>query len=1112
MSDHQAQETGLQGHLYFRELEKLISLRKSNDEKLTLSAVLVEHICDSAVKEFKINFHTTFALVAFTGHTFSLPANLLYHLHAIRIQLKRLNDHSRDEIDLLYKRSIISIAVLIKQCWNIEIPEQLITRLPSPRLLRWQSKSDKTFYGFLSAIVVQVDAENNLLYVIADAFPGRSLKADLSTGHTVASFRNQLAASFPNFPLPISIELIDVQMDAEDILYPKAFVLQPNYLIDISLIASCFGQSEINYAGAFARKINSFKTSIPILLGNLSNYFLDELIAEPHAEFIALFKQAFQMNAEQFLILSDVELRDLMRHAKLHFKHLQSVVNDGLRRIHVDRENTYLEPSFFSAEYGLQGRLDLFHITPAQAHIIELKSGKPYRPNTYGLSQSHYIQTLLYDLLIKRAYGREITTNNFILYSVKPIENLCFAPVIKGLQYEALAVRNKLLSIEYKIANLDQLTENIPIFLKLIHSLKQNASKFHRDELQQFELHFNRLNSLEQSFVVYMFAFIAREQQLSKVGKKSNSNRAGQSGLWLLDVNRKVEQFDIFNDLLIIKNNTKDSEPLLVFGRSEKTAELANFRKGDLAICYPADEKSALEHQLIRGTIVELDKDQITVRLRARQLNHAVFVNNKYWHIEHDSLDSSFSQLYNGIAQFVLSHSDHRATYLGLQPPDRSVNNIELTEGWSLSIEQRRILIKMLSSPSYFLLWGPPGTGKTSIMLRYAIQYLFEHTNERILLLAYTNRAVDQICGAINSISNHVLNNSVRIGSKYSTHPDYTDILLKNIIKQFTSRHDIIDYLQNKRIYVATVASYLGKKNTLPFIQFDRVIIDEASQLLEPLLASLMIAFPRTVLIGDHLQLSAVVQQRKDYREVKDSIFHDIHLRDLGSSGFERLYRSCVANNWDWAFDILTMQGRMHADIMEFSSKHIYAGKLTVLSKEIDPTSWQNQPLDWGLSNDESLPKELNNRRVLFYNVMADTLMSSKTNKPEAERICLLVRLFRKTGILKNHSLGIITPFRAQIALIRKLLEDYKLFTDDISIDTVERYQGSARDIILISTAVQHENQLSSILSMSEEGIDRKLNVAITRARKQLIMLGNGNVLRKVPLYKQFVERYMVRN
>ena len=104
--------------------------------------------------------------------------------------------------------------------------------------------------------------------------------------------------------------------------------------------------------------------------------------------------------------------------------------------------------------------------------------------------------------------------------------------------------------------------------------------------------------------------------------------------------------------------------------------------------------------------------------------------------------------------------------------------------------------------------------------------------------------------------------------------------------------------------------------------------------------------------------------------------------------------------------------------------------------------------------------------------------------------------------------MGVITPWRAQIAQIRASLAAAGLDPDEITVDTVERYQGGAREVILLSTCVNSEHQLASLVNLSGEKVDRKLNVALTRARQHVVVLGNAAILRKDERYRAFIELY----
>jgi DNA replication ATP-dependent helicase Dna2 len=250
--------------------------------------------------------------------------------------------------------------------------------------------------------------------------------------------------------------------------------------------------------------------------------------------------------------------------------------------------------------------------------------------------------------------------------------------------------------------------------------------------------------------------------------------------------------------------------------------------------------------------------------------------------------------------------------------------------------------------------------------------------------------------------------------------------------------------------------------------------------------------FPQFVLVGDHRQLPAVTAQRPENTLVQDPDLNAVGLRDLRESYFERLYRRCEEQNLTAHFGRLSAQGRMCAAVMAFPNQYFYGGFL----KAMFPDGPDNA--------------------VQFRHIPVDNtaLIHKKNNRAEAEAAAQLVVQFQKQWAEQGKtwhplkSLGIITPWRAQIAQLRECLSEHGVPPDDITIDTVERYQGGARDIIIVSCCVNSPYQLQALVNLSGEGVDRKLNVALTRARQHLILLGDANLLRLDERYKAFIEQY----
>jgi DNA replication ATP-dependent helicase Dna2 len=320
------------------------------------------------------------------------------------------------------------------------------------------------------------------------------------------------------------------------------------------------------------------------------------------------------------------------------------------------------------------------------------------------------------------------------------------------------------------------------------------------------------------------------------------------------------------------------------------------------------------------------------------------------------------------------------------------------------------------------------------------------------------------------------------------------------------SIEEIRALLGNMRIIVSTISSLLKTPELLAIKRFGTVIIDEASQVVEPQLCGLLTKFPRCILIGDEKQLPAVVVQPERGTFTSDAELNEAGFYDLRVSLFERLLTRCKAQGWEQAYGIISRQGRMHQDLMRFPNETFYNGVLTPLA------AWQSEdifPYDKVEYNTETaLPQEILKRitqkRLTFWS--SEPEQQTKVHEQEAMRAAALAQYFREELGDKFHggSIGIITPFRAQIAAIHRYLANE--LRETVSVDTVERYQGSEREIIIISFAVNYPAQVRSIQSLSFDGtVDRKLNVALTRARQKLVVLGCSEVLQKQDIFAKFI-------
>jgi len=1065
---------------------------------------LLTSILEEVTQSEKIVFTTLFSRAAFMSNRYKIDSKLMFYLHTFR------RDNERMKIGINTKFYIALGSYVIDELINwIWYDKDSISQLEKEVSSFFDAKHNEVvkFKPVVEAIIDSIDLEKFEVYFYEEEDASILKKALFDQLDKNELFNENLKLIARSFKLPLHVNFIDVEILSDGTSVPNAIVLVPDYLVDVTAVANCFKDYGSNSMLRILSKFKQIENSIPLMVGNIANLFLDEIISNPDVKFNDLIPKIFKLDPLGISNFNDNEIRELISNAKNHYLNLKKAVAVELPSQGIKRDKVFLEPSFYSRDYGLQGRLDLFHIIKEsnQFDIVELKSGKPYRANVYGLSASHYSQTLLYDLMIKSTFGYQHKPNNYILYSKLDEKSLKYAPPVKSQQYEAMKVRNELLAIEFKMAKSPE--DAAHLFSHLNSTNYEKVKGFELKDLEKFQKFYSNLKDHEKEYFNSYCTFIAREHRMAKTGEHGINKANGLAALWLENIEEKEDRFGVLKRLTIKENRSRNEVPSIILNRSEETSELANFRIGDIAVLYPFDDnpKTVLKNQIFKCTILKIDQNEVEVKLRSKQYNDILFKSIEHWNIEADSLDSGFNTLYRSLFEFCNSKKADKDLWLGINPP-RPIALVDHKPIDKLTDEQNSILNQMTNTRDYFLLWGPPGTGKTSVMLKSLTERLFETTEENILLLAYTNRAVDEMCAAIESIGEGFSENYIRLGSSTSCGERYKPRLIDHLISTKTSRKEIKNVIQTKRIFISTVASVVSKLDLFKLKKFDRVIVDEASQILEPMILGLLTRIDKAILIGDHKQLPAVVTQGENETKTKSSQLIDLGITDMRMSLFERLYHQCLKMKWNHAIGLLSYQGRMQEEIMAFPNKNFYENNLHVLPGLSRLTQVRNLVSE---SEDVSV---LSKNRFIYVPTQADLAFNWKTNKYEAEVVIRLVKMLEQlyeenSKEITKDSIGIITPYRAQIATIRKRFEEeIPHLLDRVTIDTVERYQGGARDIILLSLCTNKLSQLKSLVSLSKEGIDRKLNVAMTRAREQLIVLGNRDILSTNETYQNLIE------
>ena len=461
-----------------------------------------------------------------------------------------------------------------------------------------------------------------------------------------------------------------------------------------------------------------------------------------------------------------------------------------------------------------------------------------------------------------------------------------------------------------------------------------------------------------------------------------------------------------------------------------------------------------------------------------------------------------------------------------------------------LNPTQERAVNEVLWAKDVAIVHGPPGTGKTTTLVEAINETLMRET--QVLVCAQSNMAVDWISEKLVDRGVNVLRigNPTRVNDKmlgftyerrFESHPDYPQLwairkaireLRKNRKKGSENYHQKMERLKSRaaEIEIRINSELFGEARViactlvgsahrlLEGMKFGTLFIDEAAQALEAACWIPMRRASRVILAGDHCQLPPTVKSIAALRA------------GLGKTLMER-----IAENKPEVVTLLKIQYRMNDEIMRFSSDWFYGGKVesapqikyrSVLDYDhpitwIDTSNEENQitiegedaPED-SASTSSSISAANQNSDLNFKEQFVGESFG-RINKAEAELTLLtLAEYFTKIGkqrVLEERiDVGIISPYRAQVQYLKKLIKKYEFFKPYrrlISVNTVDGFQGQERDVILISLVRSNdEGQIGFLKDL------RRMNVAMTRARMKLIILGNKDTMTKHPFYKKLWE------
>lgn len=430
-----------------------------------------------------------------------------------------------------------------------------------------------------------------------------------------------------------------------------------------------------------------------------------------------------------------------------------------------------------------------------------------------------------------------------------------------------------------------------------------------------------------------------------------------------------------------------------------------------------------------------------------------------------------------------------------------------------LNVSQERAVNEVLRAKDVAVVHGPPGTGKTTTLVEAIYETL--RLENQVLVCAQSNMAVDWISEKLVDRGINVLRigNPTKVNDKmlsftyerrFESHPDYPQLwAIRKSIRQLRANrkrgdhsfHQKLERLKERETELElrirnqlfrearVIASTLvGSANRLlDGMKFGTLFIDEAAQALEAACWIPMRRATRVILAGDHCQLPPTI---KSVAAMK--------------GGLDKTLMQRIVERKPEAVTLLKMQYRMNEAIMRFSSDWFYHGEV-----EAAPMVKYRGILDL----DKAIEWKDTSGDTSHEEFVGDNF--GRINKEEAQLTLLtlaeyFVRIGRQRIIDERIDVGIISPYRAQVQYLRHLIKKtdfYKPFRKIIAVNTVDGFQGQERDIIVISMVRSNEEgQIGFLRDL------RRMNVAITRARMKLIILGDSATLTRHPFYRRLKE------
>ncbi|PWA69914.1 DNA replication helicase [Artemisia annua] len=896
-------------------------------------------------------------------------------------------------------------------------------------------------------------------------------------------------------------------------------IVHPDILVSGTRVAGSFS---CHRRTVLDERLKNNEQSAPALIGTLLHQlFQAGLIMEsPTKEFLEEYARVLLQKNYEGLFACGVYEGDIHKtmiesipkllNWILRFRDSQSPTSsvdfgstDGVKKVKI--EVIDIEEMAWAPRYGMKGVIDAsMHVQVASKANetndlimpFEFKTGKA---TTGQAAMEHSAQVMLYTLLMSERYKKNIDYG--LLYYLHTDQTQGIA-VRRSDLVGLIMRRNELASDILKASMTQQLPpmSQVPNMCKSCRHLNACTvyHKAHNGSVEGSGLG-DVYSSLVNHLTVAHCIFLKNWERL--IDLEANELEVVKKGMWGSHSLKSQYSSTCLSsmildppDQVLEENITQGNQFAYRFMRQDSNSSSSgkdlecSLKSGDYVILSTDPGRLVVG----RGVIMDMTRLNVTLsfskRLRLPGSRPSRIINDlcqEVWRIDKDEFTASFATMRFNLIQMFLQddRSSHlRSMIVDLHAPrydggcifsqDPAVSYI-----WSektLNDDQRKAILKILTAKDYTLILGMPGTGKTSTMV-HAVKALLMR-GASILLTSYTNSAVDNLLIKLKSQGIDF----IRIGRVEAVHEEIRGHCINAADMQSTK--DIKTRLDGVKVVAVTCLGI-----TSPLLcdkKFDVCIMDEAGQITLPVSLGPLMFASMFVLVGDHYQLPPLVQST----EAREN--------GMGVSLFCRLSEAHPQ-----AISALQSQYRMCAPIMELSNALIYGDRLRCGSPDV-----ANAKLEYTSSTSLSswLKKVLDPLgQVIFINtdlVPGLEVKDGKTvNNPlEAYIITEITDKLTCQGI-RGEDIGVITPYNSQVNLIQQFL------SKSVEIHTIDKYQGRDKDCILVSFVRSSNNPKNCKSSLL--GDWHRINVALTRAKKKLIMVGSQRTLSYVPILKLLIEK-----